>query len=120
MLRWLVITVLLLSGCESPPPRTKSQIMDRIEASWRIPMAFGWRVFGWRGVGRYNRFYGLSADRRKVHAAFIIPPFGEEPARYWVGDLPPAQGWDMGCNKIEIVYDVASQTVEQAQCDATL
>lgn len=83
-------------------------------------MAFGWRIFEWRGVGRYNRFYGRSADGRKVHAAFITPLSGEEPARYWIGNLPPSQVWDMGCNKIEIVYDIASQTVEQAKCDATL
>ena len=105
-----VLCLFVLTNCGSSEQQRRAYIMDRIEATAKLPE-------GWEGVSNYYRYYAYSMSeqgQKSVEAQFVQ---SERPGREWVEyhDLP--QGMDAGCGVISVTFDVVGDRVVSALCN---
>jgi hypothetical protein len=108
-----IFLALSLASCGTPEQQKRTHIMDRIEATAKLPK-------GWEGISNYYRYYAYNAGetgRTSVEAAFVL---SDRPGREWVPYDSLPNGMDQGCTIITVQYDIGADRVMSAKCNGVV
>jgi hypothetical protein len=101
---------LLLGAAAAPSPEPEA-LMDRIESAVVLPAG----AAPLSSYGRYYAWEDRSDGVRKVLGVYVVEP---QPQRRWVtqNELPAVM--DGGCDVVSVMFDLATDRIEWAECNA--
>jgi hypothetical protein len=119
----LLAALLVLTGAPAParpaqtpaaaaaaPTAEQEAIMDRIEREVRLPE-------GADPLGAYLRYYALHQDGHGTRVVIGYYVRSTSPGRRWVDETEQPMIDDGGCSIVQVVYDLATQSIQNAYCN---